>query len=61
MIAFGAGTLPSMVAAGVLFGSLSETSRGALLKAASVLIVLMGVLQIWQGLTYTRVMGKLVL
>ena len=61
MIAFGAGTLPSMLAAGILFGRLSETSRGGLLKAAAALIVLMGVLQIWKGLTYTRVMGKLVL
>ena len=61
MMAFGAGTLPSMVAVGLLFARLSETSRAALLRAAAVLIVLMGVLQIWQGLAYTRVMGKLVL
>ena len=61
MAAFGAGTLPSMVAVGLFFAHLSQEARAALLKAAAALIVLMGVLQIWQGLVYTRVMGKLVL
>ena len=61
MAAFGAGTLPSMVAVGLLFARLSATARAALLKAAAVLIVLMGLLQVWQGIAYTRVMGKLVL
>jgi uncharacterized protein len=61
MAAFGAGTLPSMVAVGLFFAHLSHAARAALLKAAAALIILMGVLQIWQGLAYTRVMGKLVL
>jgi sulfite exporter TauE/SafE len=61
MASFGAGTLPSMVAVGVAFSGLSAAARGALLKGAAVVIILMGLLQIWQGLAYTRVMGKLVL
>ena len=61
MAAFGAGTLPSMVAVGLLFAHLTHAARAALLKAAAALIILMGVMQIWQGVTYTRVMGKLVL
>ena len=61
MAAFGAGTLPSMVGVGLFFAHLSLAARGALLKAAAALIILMGAMQIWQGLVYTRVMGKLVL
>lgn len=61
MAAFGAGTLPSMVAVGLLFSRLSQAARGLLLKAAALLIIIMGAAQIWQGLIYTRVMGKLVL
>jgi sulfite exporter TauE/SafE len=61
MAAFGAGTLPSMVAVGFFFARLSLSARAALLKGAAALIILMGALQVWQGLTYTRVMRKLVL
>jgi len=61
MAAFGAGTLPSMVSVGLFFAHLSHAARALLLKAAAALIILMGILQIWQGLVYTRVMGKLVL
>lgn len=61
MAAFGAGTLPSMVAVGFFFARLSQSARAALLKGAAALIILMGALQVWQGLTYTQVMRKLVL
>ncbi|HQR67269.1 MAG TPA: sulfite exporter TauE/SafE family protein [Thermoanaerobaculia bacterium] len=61
MAAFGAGTLPSMVAVGLLFGRLSATTRDLLLKAAALLVIAMGAWQLWLGLTYVRVMGKLVL
>ncbi len=61
MAAFGAGTLPSMVAVGFFFGRLSQSARAVLLKGAAALIILMGALQVSQGLTYTRVMRKLVL
>jgi sulfite exporter TauE/SafE len=61
MAAFGAGTLPSMVAVGLLFARLTQTARALLLKAAALLIIIMGVAQISQGLRFTRVMGKLVL
>jgi len=61
MIAFGAGTLPSMLAAGILFERLSETSRGTLLKAAAALIVLMGVPPDLEGADLHAGDGKLVL
>lgn len=61
MAAFGAGTLPSMLAVGLFFARLSQSARATLLKGAAALIILMGVLQLWQGLTYTQVMRKLIL
>ncbi len=61
MAAFGAGTLPAMLAVGSLFARLSHGARRALLTAAAVLVILMGALQIWQGLVLTRIMAKLVL
>jgi sulfite exporter TauE/SafE len=61
MLAFGAGTLPSMLAVSVLFAKLSVTARSRLLAAAAVLVIGMGVALVIQGLGYTRVIGKLVL
>ncbi len=60
MLAFGAGTLPSMLAVSVLFAKLSITARSRLLAAGAVLVIGMGVVLVIQGLGYTRVMGKLV-
>jgi sulfite exporter TauE/SafE len=60
MLAFGAGTLPSMLAVSVLSAKLSVTARSRLLAAGAVLVIGMGVALIIQGLGYTRVMGKLV-
>ncbi len=60
MLAFGAGTLPSMLAVSVLFARLSVTARSRLLAAGAVLVIGMGVALVIQGLGYARIMGKLV-
>jgi sulfite exporter TauE/SafE len=60
MLAFGAGTLPSMLAVSVLFAKLSVTARSRLLAAGAVLVIGMGIVLVIQGLGYTRVMSKLV-
>lgn len=60
MLAFGAGTLPSMLAVSVLFARLSVTARSRLLAAGAVLVIGMGIALVIQGLGYTRVIGKLV-
>jgi uncharacterized protein len=59
MLAFGAGTLPSMLGVSALFATLSSTARARLVAAAAVLVIGMGIALIIQGLGYTRVMGKL--
>lgn len=60
MLAFGAGTLPSMLSASALFGKLGPRLRGALLKAAALTVIALGVSTLWQGLRYFLVMLKLV-
>ncbi|NWG31463.1 MAG: sulfite exporter TauE/SafE family protein [Rhodocyclaceae bacterium] len=60
MLAFGAGTLPSMLSASVLFGKLGPTLRGALLKAAALTVIALGISTFWQGLRYFLVMWSLV-
>ncbi|MFN3885210.1 MAG: sulfite exporter TauE/SafE family protein, partial [Rhodocyclaceae bacterium] len=60
MLAFGAGTLPSMLSASVLFGKLGPRLRGALLKGAAITVIALGVSTFWQGLRYFLVMVKLV-
>ncbi|MFN6960735.1 MAG: sulfite exporter TauE/SafE family protein [Rhodocyclaceae bacterium] len=60
MLAFGAGTLPSMLSASVLFGKLGPTLRGALLKAAALTVIALGISTFWQGSRYFLVMWKLV-
>ncbi|MFN3717115.1 MAG: sulfite exporter TauE/SafE family protein, partial [Thiobacillus sp.] len=60
MLAFGAGTLPSMLSASVLFGKLGPTLRGALLKAAALTVIALGASTLWQGLRYFLVMWRLV-
>jgi sulfite exporter TauE/SafE len=60
MLAFGAGTLPSMLSASVLFGKLGPILRGWLLKGAALFVIALGVSTLWQGLRYFLVMYKLV-
>jgi sulfite exporter TauE/SafE len=61
LLAFGAGTLPSMLLASVLFGKLGPKMRGYLQKGAGLFVIALGVSTLWQGLAYFRVMQKLVL
>ena len=60
MLAFGAGTLPSMLFASVLFGKLGPKLRG-LQKLAALFVIALGVSTLWQGLRFYLVMYKLVL
>ena len=60
MLAFGAGTLPSMLSASVLFGKLGPRLRGWLLKGAALFVIALGVSTFWQGLRFFLVMFKLV-
>lgn len=59
MLAFGAGTLPSMLSASFLFGKLSVKTRGWLLKGAAIFIIVLGVSTLWQGIRYYTVMQRL--
>jgi len=61
MLAFGAGTLPSMLSASVLFGKLGAKLRGWLLKGAALFVIALGIATFWQGLRFFLVMFKLVL
>lgn len=60
MAAFGLGTLPSMIAVGVLFARLSVVVRSRLVAAGALLVIAMGAALVVQGISYTRVMGTLV-
>ena len=60
LLAFGAGTLPSMLSASVLFGKLGPRLRGWLLKGAALFVIALGVSTFWQGLRFFLVMFKLV-
>lgn len=59
MLAFGAGTLPSMLAASFLFGKLGAKTRGWLLKGAALFVIALGVSTVWQGIAYYSVMRNL--
>jgi sulfite exporter TauE/SafE len=61
MLAFGAGTLPSMLFASVLFGKLGPRLRGGLQKLAALFVIALGVSTLWQGARFYLVMYKLVL
>lgn len=61
MLAFGAGTLPSMLFASVLFGKLGPRLRGGLQKLAALFVIALGVSTLWQGVRFYLVMYKLVL
>ncbi len=52
LLAFGAGTLPSMLTASFLFGKLGPKVRGWMLRGAALLIIALGVSTLWQGLAY---------
>ena len=60
MLAFGAGTLPSMLSASYLFGKLGARLRGWLLRVAALFVVLLGISTLWQGVRFYLVMVKLV-
>lgn len=60
MLAFGAGTLPAMLTASVLFGKLGPRLRGWLLKGAALFVIALGMSTFWQGLRFFLVMFKLV-
>ena len=60
MLAFGAGTLPSMLFASVLFGKLGPQLRGGLQKLAALFVIALGVATLWQGVRFYLVMYRLV-
>jgi hypothetical protein len=60
LLAFGAGTLPSMLSASFLFGKLGPGLRGWLLKGAALFVIALGVSTLWQGVRFYLVMHKLV-
>ena len=60
MLAFGAGTLPSMLFASLLFGKLGPRLRGGLQTLAALFVIGMGVATLWQGLRFYLVMYRLV-
>jgi len=60
LLAFGAGTLPSMLLASFLFGKLGPRLRGAMQKGAGLFVIALGLATLWQGANYFLVMHKLV-
>lgn len=60
MLAFGLGTVPSMLFVSVAFGLLGNRARGLLLRGAAVVVVAMGLGTFVQGLTYFNIMRGLV-
>ena len=60
MLAFGAGTLPSMLFASVLFGKLGPRLRGGMQKLAALFVIALGVATLWQGVRFYLVMYRLV-
>jgi len=59
LLAFGAGTLPSMLAASFLFARLGLKTRGWLLRGAALFVIVLGLSTLWQGLAYYNVMRNL--
>ncbi|NGZ05272.1 MAG: sulfite exporter TauE/SafE family protein [Magnetococcales bacterium] len=59
MLAFGCGTLPAMLFVSTLFGRLGATVRGHLLKAAAVVVIILGVGTLIQGIRYFSIMRHL--
>jgi sulfite exporter TauE/SafE len=52
MLAFGLGTLPSMLFVSALFGKLGVKLRGQLLKVAALFVIALGLSTLIQGLTF---------
>ncbi|MCL2012232.1 MAG: sulfite exporter TauE/SafE family protein [Cystobacterineae bacterium] len=59
LLSFGAGTLPSMLLASWLLRSLGARAREWLLKAAGVVVILMGVVNLWNGVSFFLVLHGL--
>ena len=52
MLAFGAGTLPTMLLVSVAFGKMSANFRGLMLKLAALIMIVMGSNTIYMGLSF---------
>ncbi|MFA7617945.1 MAG: sulfite exporter TauE/SafE family protein [Thiohalomonadaceae bacterium] len=59
MLAFGLGTLPSMLLMSVLLARLGATRRAQLLRVAALFVIALGVATVWQGARYFAVMKGL--
>lgn len=59
MLCFGVGTLPAMVGIGVLAARMSAVVRARLQKVGAAFVIGMGVVLLFEGLAYVRVMGVL--
>ncbi len=52
MLAFGAGTLPTMLLVSVAFGKMGAKVRGLMLKSAAVIMIFMGLNTLYNGLSF---------
>jgi sulfite exporter TauE/SafE len=52
MLAFGAGTLPTMLFVSVAFGKMSAHFRGLMLKSAALIMIVMGCNTIYMGMSF---------
>ncbi|MCK5192071.1 MAG: sulfite exporter TauE/SafE family protein, partial [Methylococcales bacterium] len=52
MLAFGAGTLPTMLFISFAFAKMGASLRGFMLKSAAIIMILMGLNTIYKGLTF---------
>ncbi|GAB6042547.1 sulfite exporter TauE/SafE family protein [Endothiovibrio diazotrophicus] len=59
MLAFGLGTLPSMLFVSAVFGKLGAKLRGQLLKIAAVFVIALGISTVIEGVNYFQVMQGL--
>ncbi len=53
MLAFGVGTLPSMLFVSVVFSKLSTKARGYMLKGAAVIVMVMGIMTTTRGIMFS--------
>ena len=61
MIAFGLGTIPTLLGFGLASGVLAPQLRGNLMKLAAVLVLLFGAQAILRGLAATNVLPSLII
>ena len=59
MLAFGLGTLPSMLTLSYVIGRLGCKARGRLMQAAALCVIALGAGTLYQGITYLQVMRGL--